>query len=312
MINRRNLRVKALQTIYAYEAEGKQPTPTEVAKALQTKYQQTGNLFTYLVTLTVNTAKYVEVYSNQKASKHLPTTADLNINTKLAGNDVLWQLQENKTYDQAISNGNITAQVNTELVKELFSTLLTTPEYQHYTTTQARTTPDDVAILQYIFNQLILQNEDIVHTITDLYNNFDDDIDMLIEIVNNTLNKAKHTQFTKLVTPDKNDFTNLLINTYFSKHQHILNTISPKLKNWDADRVAKLDMIILNLGVSEFLYFNTIPTKVTLNEYIDIAKAYSTPQSGQFVNGILDSLLKDLEKSNTLHKTDYKKTLFPT
>lgn len=85
-----------------------------------------------------------------------------------------------------------------------------------------------------------------------------------------------------------------------------MELIKPKLKNWDADRIASLDLIILQMGVCEFLFFETIPTKVTINEYIDLAKEYSTVQSGQFVNGLLDNILKDLLAQNKITKKTYK------
>ena len=85
-----------------------------------------------------------------------------------------------------------------------------------------------------------------------------------------------------------------------------MDYIKPKLKNWDADRIAVLDMILMKMGVCEFLFFETIPPKVTINEYIDLAKEYSTQQSGQFVNGILDNIHKDLANENKLHKVSFK------
>ena len=85
-----------------------------------------------------------------------------------------------------------------------------------------------------------------------------------------------------------------------------MELIEPKLKNWDKDRVALIDLLLLRMGVCELSYFPTIPTKVTINEYIDIAKQYSTPQSGQFVNGVLDNILKDLVKADKINKTDRK------
>jgi N utilization substance protein B len=90
------------------------------------------------------------------------------------------------------------------------------------------------------------------------------------------------------------------------KKEHLSDIIKPKLKNWDADRIAMLDMILMQMGVAEFLYFETIPPKVTINEYIDIAKEYSTPQSGQFVNGILDGIHKELLAEQKIHKTDFR------
>jgi len=91
------------------------------------------------------------------------------------------------------------------------------------------------------------------------------------------------------------------------KKAYCLELIKPKLKNWDPERIALLDMILMKMGVAEFLYFETIPPKVTINEYIDLAKEYSTPQSGQFVNGILDNIHKELVAEGKMQKVDYKK-----
>ena len=94
------------------------------------------------------------------------------------------------------------------------------------------------------------------------------------------------------------------------KKEYALELIKPKLQNWDSDRIAVLDMLLMQMGVCELLYFETIPTKVTINEYIDLAKDYSTPQSGQFVNGILDSIFKELDANGKIVKTDYKQKKF--
>jgi transcription antitermination protein NusB len=91
------------------------------------------------------------------------------------------------------------------------------------------------------------------------------------------------------------------------KNEHLEKLIFPKLKNWDSERIASLDMILMKMGLAELLYFETIPPKVTINEYIELAKDYSTAQSGQFINGILDNIHKDLVKNGELHKTDFKK-----
>jgi N utilization substance protein B len=113
--------------------------------------------------------------------------------------------------------------------------------------------------------------------------------------------------FDKIISGEKLEYAEDLLRSYFEKKDFVFKLIEPKLVNWDPDRIANLDMIILHLGICEFLYFPTIPVKVTINEYIDLAKSYSTPQSGQFVNGLLDNVRKDLEKNNQLHKTQYIK-----
>ncbi len=110
-----------------------------------------------------------------------------------------------------------------------------------------------------------------------------------------------------MVSPDKETFAKELLKTVLEKNEHLQSLIIPKLKNWDPERIALLDMILMKMGVAEFLYFETIPPKVTINEYIDLAKEYSTSQSGQFVNGILDNIHKELVQQGKMHKVEYKK-----
>ncbi|MEI2739643.1 MAG: transcription antitermination factor NusB [Chitinophagaceae bacterium] len=109
------------------------------------------------------------------------------------------------------------------------------------------------------------------------------------------------------MSPDKEQFAKDLLQAVLDKSEHLQSLIIPKLKNWDPERIALLDMIMMKMGVAEFLYFETIPPKVTINEYIDLAKDYSTQQSGQFVNGILDNIHKELVQEGKMQKVDYKK-----
>ncbi|MCU0389007.1 MAG: transcription antitermination factor NusB [Chitinophagaceae bacterium] len=99
-----------------------------------------------------------------------------------------------------------------------------------------------------------------------------------------------------------------MLETVINRRGQLDELIKPKLKNWDPERLAQLDTILLEMGVCEFLYFETIPIKVTINEYIDLAKEYSTQQSGQFVNGILDNLRKELESNNQIHKVAFTRS----
>jgi N utilization substance protein B len=110
-----------------------------------------------------------------------------------------------------------------------------------------------------------------------------------------------------MINGEKKDFAINLLKAVHEKSEHLQTLIIPKLKNWDPERIALLDMILMKMGVAEFLYFETIPPKVTINEYIDLAKEYSTPQSGQFVNGILDNIHKELVADGKMQKVDYKK-----
>jgi N utilization substance protein B len=161
--------------------------------------------------------------------------------------------------------------------------------------------------MEFILVSLLLENEDFIHHIEEEFINWDDDADMIVQLAHGLIQKPASINFNEVLSPDKWSFAKMLIQTLIDKKEHLEEIIVPKLKNWDAERLAALDLIILKMGVSEFLYFDTIPPKVTINEYIDIAKEYSTPQSGQFVNGILDNIHKELVAEGRLQKTEYRK-----
>ena len=136
--------------------------------------------------------------------------------------------------------------------------------------------------------------------------NWDDDAEMMNVLVQNFLQKPGTYNFNEIVSKEKWDFAKTLLETTLDKKEVSMELLKPKLKNWDAERIAALDLIIIQMGISEFLFFETIPTKVTINEYIDLAKDYSTPQSGQFINGILDNIHKELTAEGRINKKNFK------
>jgi N utilization substance protein B len=153
----------------------------------------------------------------------------------------------------------------------------------------------------------MLDNEIFVSHIEEHFSNWDDDGDMVVQLLSGYLQKPGSLNFSQMLSADKAGFAKTLLQTVLDKSEHLQTLIIPKLKNWDPERIAQLDMIMMKMGVAEFLYFETIPPKVTINEYIDLAKEYSTQQSGQFVNGILDNIHKDLVQQGKMEKVDYKK-----
>jgi N utilization substance protein B len=153
----------------------------------------------------------------------------------------------------------------------------------------------------------MMADEDINEYIEEHFVQWDDDSEMIYQMILNYLSKPTAYDFLQIVGPEKTHYAVSLLKTAIDKKEYTMELIVPKLKNWDSDRIAVLDMIMIRLGVCELLYFETIPAKVTLNEYIDIAKSYSTSQSGHFVNGIMDSIHKDLEAEGKLKKVDFRK-----
>lgn len=306
MISRRNIRVKVMQALYTLDSVSEQTKPGEPETILKTKIEQTRNLFTYLVYFLMEVARYSETDSRQKASKHLPTEGDLNINTKIAGNLILWKTIENKSFKEVCDGAHFDKIINQDLLKKIYNELTQTDIYKEYIETLTREKKSEKKILEFIFNQLLLPNEDFTSHVEELFINWDDDAEQMQTLVMNYLSKQDGVGFTDILSNEKWNFAKDLLRTVREKETQTLELIKPKLKNWDADRIAALDLIILQMGVCELLYFETIPTKVTINEYIDIAKAYSTTQSGQFINGLLDNIHKELSAENKIIKKTFK------
>jgi N utilization substance protein B len=307
MISRRNIRVKVMQTLYSFESAG---TGIELKVAdgvVKLKLEQTIQLFTYLVYLITEVARYAETDSLKRSSKHLPTEQDLQVNTKISGNTLIWYILEDFAFKSAVAKWHFDSMCDQALIKHIYIQLADSDEYADYITLQSREKQSERDILSFIFNKLMLPDDNLITHLEESFIHWDDDAEMMQQMIQNFLHKPTSYDFANIISLEKRQFASKLLSTAIEKKEHCLDLIRPKLKNWDADRIAQLDMIIMRLGLCELLYFETIPAKVTINEYIDLAKEYSTPQSGQFVNGILDSIHKEIELQGNLHKVEYKK-----
>jgi len=296
-----------MQTLYALDSIDQAAKPGEPVKLLQKQFDHTRQLLVYMIHFLTELMRYAETDARNRASKHLPTAADLEVNTKIAGNTLLWKVLEDQSYTIALNNDNADRFLDKELVRKLYLELVETPEYQSYISRQSREPKDEKAIVDYIYSNLMITNEKFTSHLEEQFNNWDDDCEMVNLLVQNYLNKPGSYQFSKILSDEKWQFAKNLLQTVMEKNEVTLDMIKPKLKNWDPERIATLDMILMQMGVCEFLYFETIPPKVTINEYIDLAKEYSTNQSGQFVNGILDNIHKDLVRDDKLHKVSFRK-----
>jgi transcription antitermination protein NusB len=307
MISRRNIRVTVMQALYVIDSLKDQIKPGEEITIFNKKINQTKHLLVYTTNFIVELARYVERDALNRANKLLPTAEDLALNTKLAGNEIIWQILEKPGFKTSVESYKADVDVDYELIKKLYTNLTATPEYNEYINEQSRNKTTEKEILLFIWQELVLPNEDFIAHIEEKFINWEDDGEMINQLMLSMLQKPKSADFIAIVTADKLEFGKQLLETVLAKTEHSRELIKPKLKNWDADRIATLDMLLLQMGICEFLFFETIPTKVTINEYIDIAKAYSTPQSGMFVNGILDGLHKDLLAQNKITKINFTK-----
>ena len=291
-----------MQVLYMVETET-QGTP---AGLLQKEFDKTRNLFVFLVHLLHQVALYAEVEAGQRASKNLPNASDLTVNTKLAGNSIVWQTMESDNFKKAIEMVKPQQWIQDDIVKSIFRSLSETPTYLSYINEQSRDKAKDKDILKFIFGNLIIESENILEYIAEHFTNWEDEGDVMIGFIMNYLQKPNAVDFLDLVGDEKNKFATDLLKTAIDKKIITEDIIKPKLNNWDPERIAMIDMILLRLGVCELLYFDTIPTKVTINEYIDLGKEYSTEQSGHFVNGILDNIHKEMVASGKIQKISHK------
>jgi N utilization substance protein B len=310
MISRRNIRIKVMQSLYTVATMDALQTDESKAKCvniLNEKLNRSLDLFVTTILYILKVAQYAERNAQLNQSKLIPTDDELQNNTKIAGNLFLWQILSNETFTEKVKSNHLEEQVNEDWIKKIFQQLQQSDLYKTYIKKKDRELKYDKKIMLFIWEQLMLKNEDLLEHFSDDLNGWDDDKDMIFMLVENFFKHNSTYNYLQLVSEEKLEYAQNLIRAVIEKDSIFQGIIEPKLRNWDPERVALIDTILLKMGICEFLYFPTIPTKVTINEYIEIAKVYSTPQSGQFVNGVLDNICKGFEAENKIRKTAHFK-----
>lgn len=314
MITRRNIRIKVMQALYAAESGinsdtsfNKSHLQTDAEKIFNYSIDNTAELFSLLLLYMAKIAQYAETDARNRSSKYLATDEDKTASIKIAGNTFLWDLLENETFKQKIKDCKLEKKLDGDIVKKKFRRLSASPEYQDYVSIESRNTASEKSIMKYLWEEVILSDEQFIDLFADEEFNWDEDIEMMAILFDALYKKPKSFNFNSFLSGEKKEYAHSLIETVLEKDAYLLSLIEPKFKNWDVERIAIVDLILLKMGVAELLYFETIPTKVTINEYIEVAKMYSTHQSRQFINGVLDNILKDLTQEGLIHKVSINK-----
>lgn len=296
-----------MQCLYAAESESTASSEISSLKLLKSYLDQTAELFAFCIFSLTEIARYAETDAKLRSSKHLPSYEDLHVNIKIAGNSLLWKILETASFQTIIKQKHFAEKINQELIRKIYYSLVETELYKIYINEESRDKKSEKELLSFIFTDLMMANEEFTDFLEEHFLQWDDDAEMIYQMVLNYLSKPAAYEFNDVVGPEKTNYALTLLKTAIEKKDYTMEMIKPKLNNWDPDRIAALDMIMLRMGICEFLYFETIPTKVTINEYIDLAKSYSTQQSGQFINGILDSIHKELQAAGSIKKVEFKK-----
>jgi transcription antitermination protein NusB len=306
MISRRNIRVKVMQTLYTLASmeDGAQGNKAAGARILNDKLEHVLDIFTVSVLYTLRIAQYAETDAAHRSSKYLKSNEDLNVDTGIATNGFVLKMFANASFNEKIKKDKLERFVDADWVKKIYQVLVKSDAYELYIASKVHTPAEEKEIIRYIWEKQMLENEGLMSHFTDELPGWEDDGELIIMLMQNFFTGSSKINFANLLSGEKKEYAHDLLVAVIDKDPLCMELIEPKLTNWDKERVALIDMLLLKMGVCEFLFFPTIPTKVTINEYIDIAKQYSTPQSGQFVNGVLDNLLKDLVKENKIRKQE--------
>ncbi|MEW4925230.1 transcription antitermination factor NusB [Algibacter sp. 2305UL17-15] len=308
MLNRRHIRVKVMQTIYAFKGSESDDL-TKDQKFLLFSIENMHNLYLLLISLLVEVKKRAEQDLQKKEKKHLATSEDKNPNRKFINNQVFQIIEENEAFKSNLeSNKAVNWDLDSEYVDIIFKAIVKSDLYEDYMQTRTSDFKEDKDFFIDIFKDVIAPNEKLYEYIEDKNLTWLDDLPTVNTTILKLLRKLKvnspETHFTPKLYKDIEDkqFAIDLFRKTILNNASLKKEIEQKTQNWDADRIANIDYVLLQMGICELHHFPSIPVKVTINEYLEIAKEYSTPKSSIFINGILDKLVKEYKKDGKFNK----------
>lgn len=312
ILNRRHLRVKAFHSLYSY-MQSEEITMYSALKELDKSCQKTFELYIYYLSFLVEAKHVAELRVEEAKNKNLPTKEDLNPNTKFLHNSVLNELCEDSKLQSLIDLHKINWEVaEPGLVRRTLRRLTESEAYETYLDSNVRDRKEDYKILELYFTEFVANDEKVLSYIEEKNVLWQDDIDLVCQHVLKTLkNFMKPDKPSVLLSlfkkadaddTEDEDFINDLFEKTVKGKEENLERIDKFAANWELDRIALTDRIIMSMAITEAIHFPLIPLRVTLNEYIEIAKNYSTPKSSPFINGILDKVFNQLKKDKTIVK----------
>lgn len=308
MLTRRHIRVKVMQSLYSME-QAQSDNLDKEEKFLLFSIDQMYELFLINLQLLVEIRKHGADFLSKSQRKYLATSEEKNPNLKFINNKVLLLLEDNEQLQSEIEKKKLNCwDLDDEYVAILWRDILGSTRYAKYMSTKESSFKEDKEFIIDIFKEIIAPNEKLYEYIEDKKLTWIDDLPLVNTAIVKMLKKVKESHDASMILPslykDMEDrkfavdiFRKTKLNgAEFSKE------IEGRTPNWDKDRIAELDKAIIQMGICEFVKFPSIPVKVTINEYLEIAKEYSTPKSSVFINGILDKISKEYKESDKLNK----------
>ena len=305
MINRVLIRLKIVQIVYAYYQNGGKNLDT-AEKELFFSLSKAYDLYNYLLLLMVEVTKQANKRLNAAKNKLVPTKEELFPNTKFVENRFIAQLEVNKQLLEFSNNQKKTWENEADFVKTLCDKILESDIYKEYMASETSSYEEDRELWRKLYKNIIFNNIELDQVLEDQSLYWNDDKEIVDTFVLKTIkrfdekNGAKQELLPEFKDEEDQDFARRLFRRTILNADYYRHLISENTKNWDLDRVAFMDVVIMQIALAEILSFPNIPVSVSLNEYVEIAKLYSTPKSGGFINGTLDGIVNSLKKENTL------------
>lgn len=307
MINRVLIRLKIVQIVYAYYQNGGKNLDT-AEKELFFSLSKAYDLYNYLLLLMVEVTKQANKRLNAAKNKLVPTKEELFPNTKFVENRFIAQLEVNKQLLEFSNNQKKTWENEADFVKTLCDKILESDIYKEYMASETSSYEEDRELWRKLYKNIIFNNIELDQVLEDQSLYWNDDKEIVDTFVLKTIkrfdekNGAKQELLPEFKDEEDQDFARRLFRHTILNADYYRHLISENTKNWDLDRVAFMDVVIMQIALAEILSFPNIPVSVSLNEYVEIAKLYSTPKSGGFINGTLDGIVNSLKKENKLTK----------
>lgn len=308
MINRVLIRIKAVQMVYAYYQSSSQ----EIGKAEKEFFfslEKSYDLYHYLLQIIPTLTDYAEQRIDIAKNKYLPTEEEKNPNRRFVENAFAAQVSRNKNLNHYINNSGLSWINNGTFIKSLYDSLISSDFYKEYMNAPETDYDSDKELWRKIFKKLVQDNESLSEVLEEQSIYWNDDLDIVLTFVIKTIKRFSQEkgENQELLPMYKDDVDKEYASKLFcgaiihgEKYRALVNDV---VKNWELDRIALMDLIILQVALAEIIEIEGVPVSVSLNEYINIAKTYSTEKSGTFVNGILDQIVSMLRSQNELFKS---------
>ena len=295
-----------MQVLYAQTANSKED---DSASQLQNSMEHMYKLYLLMTSLLIKLRERAIDHQKRSEKKYIKTQEDVNPNMRFVDNFLLQKLAEDTALKAELESHKIQYwEQDGEYVELIYQDLIKSDLYKSFMINSKSSLENDVAFVVEVFREIIVSNNKLYDYFQDKNITWVDDFPVvntfIVKLFKRMTTKLKTEFFTPNLFKDKEDeaFGFKLMKATRDNFEVYNAEIISKTKNWDKDRIAKIDFVLLQMAICEFQEFPSIPTKVTINEYIELAKEYSTPKSNVFINGVLDKIVKDYRNQKTLNK----------